>query len=383
MSQRERDFLPYAELIPDARQRSRMRGRLVDWFATAARDLPWRRLPTPYRVWVSEIMCQQTQIATVLPYFERFLARYPNATALAEADENELMRMWEGLGYYRRARSLHAAAKEIVDQHGGEFPLRFDDVIALPGIGRYTAGAILSISSNQPLPILEGNTLRVFSRLIGLRAAVDEKQSQDLLWRFAEKLLPRKSTAADRERGPAAINQAAMELGALICTPREPKCLICPLAKCCVAYARGWQTEIPVKSQKIAYESRTEYAALISDAEGRWLVRQIPAGARFAGMWDFPKAGPPEASNLDEFSQWLTSKVGGELTIGEHVTSMKHAVTKYRITLHVYHATRLGGELPAPWSFHSADELKHLPMSTTGRRLLGRMRKQNGIAPPK
>ncbi len=358
-----------------------MRTRLVDWFATAARDLPWRSLPTPYRVWVSEIMCQQTQIATVLPYFERFLKRYPDATALAEADENELMRMWEGLGYYRRARSLHAAAKQIVAEHDGEFPLRFEDVIGLPGIGRYTAGAILSISSNQPLPILEGNTLRVFSRLIGLRAAVDDKQSQNLLWRFAEKLLPQKTAAADRDRGPAAINQAAMELGALICTPREPQCLICPLAKSCVANARGWQTEIPVKSQKVAYESRTEHAALICDAAGQWLVRQIPAGVRFAGMWDFPKAGPPEAHDLDEFMQWLTAQVGGQLKVGELVTSMKHAVTKYRITLHVHHVTRRGGKLPEPWSFHSAEELKHLPMSTTGRRLLGRLQKQNLITP--
>ncbi|TWU16719.1 A/G-specific adenine glycosylase [Allorhodopirellula heiligendammensis] len=357
-----------------------MRKLLVDWFSGAARDLPWRRVPSPYRVWVSEIMCQQTQIATVLPYFERFLARYPDATALAKADENELMRMWEGLGYYRRARSMHAAAKQIVADHDGEFPLNYDHAIKLPGIGRYTVGAILSISANQPVPILEGNTLRVFSRLIGLRAAVDEKPSQDVLWKFAEGLLPRKSVP-DRTRGPAAINQAAMELGALICTPREPKCLICPLAKCCVAHARGWQAEIPAKTNKIAYEPRSEFAALVSDPSGRWLVRQIPAGSRFAGMWDFPKAGPPEAHTLDEFAQWLATQAGGRWTIGEQMTSMKHAVTRYRITLHVHHATRRGSRPPAPWSFHSADELKHLPMSTTGRRLLDRLTKQNLITP--
>lgn len=358
-----------------------MRTKLIDWFAMAARELPWRSLPTPYRVWVSEIMCQQTQIATVLPYFQRFVKRYPDAVALAAADEHELMRMWEGLGYYRRARSMHAAAKQIVAEHGGQFPLRVQDALRLPGIGRYTAGAILSISANQSLPILEGNTLRVFSRLIGLRAAVDDRQSQELLWTFAEKLLPRKTVVADRARGPAAINQAAMELGALVCTPREPKCLICPLATCCVANDRGWQTDIPFKSTKIVYEPRTEYAALIGDAAGRWLVRQIPAGARFAGMWDFPKAGPPDAHDLDEFTRWLAAQIGGRLTMGEQVTSMKHAVTKYRITLHVHHATRRGGKLPEPWSFHSADELKHLPMSTTGRRLLDRMQKQKLITP--
>lgn len=373
--------MPLAELIPNARRCSRIRAKLTDWFATAARELPWRSVPTPYRVWVSEIMCQQTQIATVLPYFERFVKRYPDAAALAAADEQELMRMWEGLGYYRRARSMHAAAKQIVADYGGEFPLRFQDALGLPGIGRYTAGAILSISDNQILPILEGNTLRVFSRLVGLRAAVDERQSQDLLWAFAEKLLPRKTTVADRASGPAAINQAAMELGALICTPREPKCLICPLATCCVANDRGWQTEIPVKSTKIVYEPRAEFAALIGDRAGRWLVRQIPVGARFAGMWDFPKAGPPQAHNLDEFTQWLAAQIGGQLTMGEQVTSIKHAVTKYRITLHVHHATRRSGKLPAPWSFHSAEKLKHLPMSTTGRRLLDRLQKQNRMTP--
>lgn len=373
--------MPHDELLPDARRCSRIRTKLTEWFATAARELPWRSVPTPYRVWVSEIMCQQTQIATVLPYFERFVNRYPDAAALAAADEHELMRMWEGLGYYRRARSMHAAAKQIVADYGGEFPLRFQDALGLPGIGRYTAGAILSISDNQTLPILEGNTLRVFSRLMGLRAAVDDRQSQDLLWAFAEKLLPRKTNVADRASGPAAINQAAMELGALVCTPREPKCLICPLAACCVANDRGWQTEIPVKSTKIVYEPRAEYAALIGDAAGRWLVRQIPAGARFAGMWDFPKAGPPEAHNLDEFSQWLAAQIGGHVTMGEQVTSMKHAVTKYRITLHVHQAIRRSVKLPAPWSFHSAEELKHLPMSTTGRRLLDRLQKQNGMTP--
>lgn len=373
--------MSHADLIPDTRQCSRIRAKLIDWFATAARELPWRSEPTPYRVWVSEIMCQQTQIATVLPYFERFVKRYPDAVALAAADEHELMRMWEGLGYYRRARSMHAAAKQIVAEHGGQFPMCFQDALSLPGIGRYTAGAILSISDNQTLPILEGNTLRVFSRLIGLRDAVDDKQSQDLLWTFATKLLPPPSAVTDRASGPAAINQAAMELGALVCTPREPKCLICPLATCCVANARGWQTEIPVKSTKIVYEPRAEYAALIADAAGRWLVRQIPAGARFAGMWDFPKAGPPEAHSLDEFTRWLAAQIGGRLTMGEQVTSMKHAVTKYRITLHVHHATRRRGKLPAPWSFHTADELKHLPMSTTGRRLLDRLQKQNQMTP--
>ncbi|MBB3207762.1 A/G-specific adenine glycosylase [Rhodopirellula rubra] len=356
----------------DARWRARVRKGLLDWFAEHARDLPWRRDPTPYRVWVSEIMCQQTQVATVVPYFLRFLDRYPDAAALADADESELMRMWEGLGYYRRARSMHAAAKQIVENHNGEFPLQYRDALALPGIGRYTAGAILSISSNLPLPILEGNTIRVFSRLIGLRDSVDEKASLDTLWDFSEQLLPRKFSPTDRARGPASLNQAAMELGALVCTPRDPKCLICPVAKACQARAAGLQAEIPAKTQKMKYEARSEYAALVSDNQGRWLVRQIPPGTRFAGMWDFPKAGPPDANDAEHFHQWLTNHLGGRIQLDEVVKTMKHAVTKYRITLNVYRATRTGGPkaLAEPWKFRTPDQLKHLPMSTTGRRLL-------------
>jgi len=317
-------------------------------------------------------MCQQTQIATVLPYFERFLARYPDAASLAAADESELMRIWEGLGYYRRARSMHAAAKEIVANHNGEFPLNFPEAIALPGIGRYTAGAILSVSDNQAVPILEGNTIRVFSRLIGMRASVDEKASLDRLWDFAEQLLPKKFSPEDRDRGPASINQAAMELGALVCTPREPKCLICPVAKWCAANASGLQSKIPAKTQKMIYEPRNEFAALIRGPQGTWLVRQIPPGVRFAGMWDFPKTGAPEVNDAAELSTWLANQIGGKVRIGDTATTIKHAVTKYRITLSVSFAERMGGSkrLPESWAFHTPETLKHLPMSTTGRRLL-------------
>ncbi|MCM2370431.1 A/G-specific adenine glycosylase [Aporhodopirellula aestuarii] len=368
-----------AATVTDARWRARVRSGLLDWFAENARDLPWRRDPSPYRVWVSEIMCQQTQVATVVPYFLRFLKRYPDATALAKADESELMRIWEGLGYYRRARSMHAAAKQIVEIHDGAFPLQYRDAIALPGIGRYTAGAILSISSNLPLPILEGNTIRVFSRLIAMRDSVDEKSSQETLWTFSEQLLPRRFSPTDRSRGPASLNQAAMELGALICTPREPKCLICPVAKMCRTRAAGLQAEIPAKTQKTKYEARSEYAALVGDNQGRWLVRQIPPGNRFAGMWDFPKAGPPDASNAEHFQGWLSGHLGGEIRLVEMVKTMKHAVTKFRITLNVYRATRTGGpkKLANPWAFRSPEQLRHLPMSTTGRRLLNWVEKNH------
>lgn len=356
-------------LTMESKTKSRIRGNLLNWFAEHARELPWRSDPTPYKVWISEIMCQQTQIATVIPYFERFLAKYPDETTLAASDEDELVRLWEGLGYYRRARALRVAAQRIVEQHDGRFPLTFDEVLALPGIGRYTAGAILSISRNQRLPILEGNTVRVFSRWIGLRIPVNEKPGQEILWSFSQSMLPK---AKRRDRGPAAFNQAAMELGALICTPREPKCLVCPVARDCVANANGWQSQIPGKVTKTKYESRNEFAALIRDASGDYLVRQTPPGSRFAGMWDFPKAGPPEARDVSELASWLASDLGGKLTVGETIDTIKHAVTKYRITLQL-HAMEWdfdGEVLPENYRFRSAQELAEMPMSATGRKLL-------------
>ncbi|MGB1706711.1 MAG: A/G-specific adenine glycosylase, partial [Rubripirellula sp.] len=166
--------------------RSRVRRSLLAWFAKHARDLPWRRQPTPYRVWVSEVMLQQTQVATVLPYYDRFMGSFPTVSDLAAADEQVLLSHWEGLGYYRRARSLHAAAKLIVADHGGEFPLQFDEVLALPGIGRYTAGAILSIAFQQPAPIVDGNVARVFSRLYRIEDDIQSSKVQKMLWEFAE-----------------------------------------------------------------------------------------------------------------------------------------------------------------------------------------------------
>jgi len=364
----------------DSKWRSRLRKRLLDWYEQNARELPWRSVSTPYRVWVSEIMCQQTQIATVLPYFNRFLKRYPTISKLAQADESELMRMWEGLGYYRRARSLHAAAKQIVSDHNGKFPDSFDDVLALPGIGRYTAGAILSISRNQRVPILEGNTHRVFSRWIGLRQSPTEKASQAMLWEFAERMLPR--TTARKDRGPAAFNQAAMELGALICTPRSPACDVCPVASVCAANRLDLQESIPGKISKVTYEARTEYALLIRDPSShetvdresvRWLVRTIPGGGRLEGMWDFPRGGPPEAEKLSELEDWLSKQLGGRLEAGVRLSTIKHAITKYRITLHVHEAVwrpRSRRPPPEPWKWVAVSELDGLPMSVTGRKML-------------
>ena len=206
----------------DAKAKQSFRRRLLAWYGKHARNLPWRRSRDPYRVWVSEVMLQQTTVAAVKPYFERFLAAFPTVEKLAIADEHQVLRLWEGLGYYRRARGLHAAARQVVGEHRGKFPRDVPTLMQLPGIGRYTAGAIASIAFDVPAPILEANTIRLLSRIIGYRDDPTKTPGQWLLWQTAEDLLPQKDVAR--------FNQALMELGSLVCTPANPKCDQCPLA---------------------------------------------------------------------------------------------------------------------------------------------------------
>ncbi len=352
----------------DAAWRQSLRRRLLRWFDRHARDLPWRRDPTPYRVWVSEIMLQQTQVATVIPYYERFLNSFPDVRSLAEADEQALLSHWEGLGYYRRARSLHAAAKKIVAEFDGRFPDSVDDVLNLPGIGRYTAGAILSISRQQSLPILEGNTQRIFSRWVAMRGMEpSEKTANRLLWEIATQMVPRKR--------PGDFNQAAMELGALICTPSQPDCDGCPVVQLCAAKARGLQQAIPEKRTKTKVEDRTEFALVISRATGsqqpHYLLRQIPDGGRWAGLWDFPRSTQESTRSVQDAADWLSREVGAKVLAGRRLTTIKHAVTRYRISLHVHEAELDHGDGSnlTPWCYCSPEEMRDLPMSVTGRRI--------------
>ncbi len=352
----------------DAAWRARLRRRLLAWFKREARDLPWRREPTPYRVWVSEIMLQQTQIATVIPYYERFLQSFPTVEALATADEQELLSHWEGLGYYRRARSMHAAAKQIAEKYKGEFPQTLDDVLALPGIGRYTAGAILSISRDVRLPVLEGNTHRVYSRWVALRGVATDSAATKLLWQIAESMLPRKS--------PGAFNQAAMELGALVCSPKKPDCERCPIAEMCRARIAGLQAEIPGKVSRVVYEDRTEFAMVVSEhrkpnAQPRYLLRPLGEGRRWAGLWDFPRTTEVSFDSAAAAAKQLSDELGVRISPGMRLATLKHAVTKYRISLHVHVADLDDPKRspPRPWRYVAVSDMEKLPMSVTGRRI--------------
>lgn len=349
----------------DPRWRGRVRSRLLDWFSQNARSLPWRDDPAPYHVWVSEIMLQQTQVATVVDYYRRFLAAYPTIADLAAADEQQLMRLWEGLGYYRRARSLHAAAKRLVETNGGLVPESFDELLALPGIGRYTAGAILSISGDQRLPVLEGNTVRVYSRWIGLRQDVATAAAKQTLWDVATAMLPR--------IGSGRFNQAAMELGALVCKPKGPLCDRCCVRAACQAHQLGLQDQIPGKVTKLEYQSRREFAFVVPAVGGGFLLARVPDGERWAGLWDFFRWTEGDVPHAAAAAAALTRRSGIDVRPTRPLMSIKHAVTRYRITLevHLAHPIRpaeVSGN-PERLRVVPREELTHWPLSTTGRKI--------------
>jgi A/G-specific adenine glycosylase len=348
-------------------QKQRLRRRLLNWYAKHARDLPWRRSNDPYHVWVSEIMLQQTRVATVRDYFERFIRKFPAVERLAAADEQDVLRLWEGLGYYRRARQVHAAARQIVAEYRGQLPADVDTLMRLPGIGRYTAGAIASIAFGRRAPILEANTIRLLARLVGYRDDVSSAKGQRLLWHVAEEILPRENVSQ--------FNQALMELGSLVCAPVEPRCAECPLAHLCAARLAGLQSAIPRAKQKPATTELHE-AAVVVRKQGRVLLRQCGQHERWAGLWDFPRFAI-EAEGPLFARQEIVAKVRRQTGItcrpGTLMTTIKHGVTRYRITLDCYRADYSTGRVKtsngtaAAWV--SPPQLAAYPLSTTGRKI--------------
>lgn len=349
---------------PDWRQS--FRRRLNRWFKNYARDLPWRTTSDPYLVWISEIMLQQTQVCTVVPYYERFAERFPTATQLAEANEDEVLLHWEGLGYYRRARQLHAAAKQIVERHDGEFPTDFESVLALPGVGRYTAGAVLSIALDSRLPIVEANTIRLYSRLLEHRGDVTLVESQRRFWEFAESILPRKSCGQ--------FNQALMELGAEICKPKSPDCQTCPVRMQCPTFANGLQDEIPAPKRKVKFEDRRE-AALVIRRDDRILLRRCGDSERWAGLWDFPRFAVPRNKGevtTTQLQDGANRLMKLKIIPGERILSLKHGVTRYRISLECYAAeldSRTEPSANESIRWLTLKELAEAPLNTTARRL--------------
>jgi len=282
--------------------------------------MPWRptadRPANPYHVLVSETMLQQTQVATVIPYFERFIAAFPTVAALADADEQEVLTLWQGLGYYRRARNLHAAAKAILDEHGGRVPGRAAELVALPGVGRYTAGAVASVAYDTPEPIVDGNVARVYARFYGLHNAVDRPDTLKILWARAE-------SNVQASRSPRDFNQSVMELGALVCTPKNPGCPACPLRGDCSALATGQVDRLPVKTPKkkpVAVTHRVMALYRTTKRGDRYLFVQRPDDGLWSRMWQFPT---DETGGHD-----MASELGLKTAETHPVTEFVHLTTQ-------------------------------------------------------
>ncbi|MDF2629155.1 MAG: A/G-specific adenine glycosylase [Symbiobacteriaceae bacterium] len=294
-------------------------GALLNWFAVHQRDLPWRRSRDAYRIWVSEIMLQQTRVETVRPYYERWLAQFPTLTALAEAPQEQVLKAWEGLGYYSRARNLHSAAQDVVARYGGEVPDDPDAVATLKGVGPYTAGAVLSIAFNRSVPAVDGNVMRLFSRLFLIEDDIMQPATRQGMEQLALALIP---------AGQAGnFNQALMELGALVCSPTSPKCLACPVAEYCQALAAGRQESLPVKAKAKAPRP-VDVAAGVIFHEGRVLLVRRPEEGLLGGLWEFPGGERPAGATCEQaLHQRIAESYGIELEIEGHLTDVRHVFT--------------------------------------------------------
>ena len=302
---------------------------LLAWYGREGRDLPWRRTCDPYCIWLSEIMLQQTGVGTVIPYYERFLAAYPTVETLAQAKVEEVVELWAGLGYYSRARNLHAAARAVVERHYGTFPADLTALQALPGVGRSTAGAILSIAFDIPAPILDGNVRRVLCRLFALAEDPRRPAAERKLWAWAEALTP-----ADR---PHDYAQAIMDLGATLCTPKSPDCPRCPLAALCQARAQGLERELPRSGRKKAVPTVIQVALLL-ERKGRFLVRRRPLSGMLGGLWEFPTAAVAEGGPPLSAARVLLAGLGLQATLVE-TGGVAHAYSHFRLDLRVYRGT--------------------------------------------
>lgn len=335
--------------------------RLLAWYRLNARSMPWRGplRADPYAVWVSEIMLQQTRVETVIPYFKKWMARFPTVTALAEASEQEVLNQWEGLGYYSRARNLHKAAKSVAEKFNGELPRDLDALRSLPGIGRYTVGAIASIAFGMDEPTLDGNLRRVFARLFDVTVPADSPAGEKKLWGLAAEHLP-KGQAGD-------YNQALMDLGATICLPKNPRCLLCPLAELCAAREAGTQELRPVLKPKRKTPHVVHAAAVIVRA-GKVLLAQRPSEGLLGGMWEFPN-GLVEGDPAEELAQAVETGYGLRVQAGEGLGVVQHAYTHFKVTVHAFRADAVRVPRRPTLQWIPLAELENYPMGKVDRQI--------------
>ena len=311
-------------------KRAILQQSLLKWYDAHQRDLPWRNATDPYPVWISEVMLQQTQVQTVITYYLRFLEHFPSIAALAQADTDALLRLWAGLGYYSRARNLQKAAQIIVGRFGGKFPQNYSDVLELPGIGRYTAAAIVSIAFGQPYAVLDGNVSRVLARLFKISGDTKSSAVQGRLWKAAQQLLP--------ETRPGDFNQAVMELGATVCSPRQPRCLLCPWTQQCLARQQGLQELLPERVRREEVR-RSLQAAIVVQHRGRFLIVRRSSQRLLKGFWEFPSTElRQKQSAAKRAARTLAETYGFNVGSVEQLTTVKHAIMTRRIELQVFRA---------------------------------------------
>jgi A/G-specific adenine glycosylase len=344
----------------------------VTWYQMHARDLPWRRTRDPYAVWISEIMLQQTQVATVINYWERWMKALPNIEAAAEAEEQRLLKLWEGLGYYTRVRNIQKAARQIIEEHNGFFPRRYEDILSLPGIGRYTAGAISSIAFDEPQPIVDGNVTRVLARLLRIEENAKERSGATKFWDAATALVQNAFELKGRgiHRPCSSLNQALMELGATVCLPRATRCDKCPVSQNCYAFANNAVEKFPAIASRPEIQPRN-FLALVLISKGQVLVRQRDRNLVNGGFWEFANW---EDETAKRFGARLSRLFGRKIDLAEPFHQLRHSITRYRITVQAFSLEirsrdrRLGvKEFGGRWV--GLAELEKLPFTSAHRKI--------------
>lgn len=341
---------------------------LLSWYEQEKRSLPWRETGDPYRIWVSEIMLQQTRVDTVIPYYERFMERFPTIEDLAEADLEEVYRLWEGLGYYSRAKNLHLAVREVKEQYGGVVPDTPEEIHKLKGIGPYTAGAILSIAYNLPEPAVDGNVMRVLSRIFLIEEDITKGKTRKIFEELVRKIIAKED--------PSSFNQALMELGALICTPKSPKCIGCPVYSHCGAVKEGRQEELPVKTKSKKGKSVEMAVGLVQKENQRWLICKRPPEGLLANLWEFPgvEASLDEEKMQVSLTRFLYHQFGIKALPKQKLLEYSHVFSHLQWNIHLYSCTLLSVghkmDLPVEHQWVTIEEMDQFPFSASQRKIV-------------
>jgi A/G-specific adenine glycosylase len=317
-----------------------LRSSLLGWFQANKREMPWRESRDPYKIWLSEVMLQQTRVDQATPYYQRFVQAYPTVIDLARADMHDVLMLWEGLGYYSRGRNLHKAAQVVVEKYDGTFPSSYDALLSLPGVGPYTAAAVSSIAFGKPHAVVDGNVVRVISRLMGISDDVRHQSTKSSIQSVADHLLD--------PSYPGDFNQAVMEIGSLVCTPSKPTCNVCPIAPWCVASKTAQTDSIPYKTSKAKIPHHDIVVAIISNTQGELLIARRPENVMLGGLWEFP-GGKVNANETIEqaLHREIAEELGIQIEMKRKFMHIKHAYSHFKITLHSFLCDHVGGE-PTP-----------------------------------